>query len=46
MNKQEVDREKKIASYATMQYYLRLSYKTFYKKVLGEKIKEHKLEIE
>ena len=43
MNKNEVNRERKIAQYSALQYYKIMSYKTFYKKVLGEKIREHKL---
>lgn len=43
MTKSEVDREYKIALYAASQYYKIMSYKTFYKKVLGEKIVEKKL---
>jgi hypothetical protein len=43
MNKNEINREKKIAQYAALQYYKIMSYKTFYKKVLGEKIREHKI---
>ena len=39
----EQDRESKIAIYNTLQYYKILSYKTFYKKVLGEKIAEKKI---
>jgi hypothetical protein len=39
-SKYEADRERKIAVYAALQYYKILSYKTFYKKVLGEKIRE------
>ena len=37
------DRESKIAIYNALQYYKILSYKTFYKKVLGEKIAEKKI---
>ena len=40
MTDYEADREKKIAVYSALQYYKILSYKTFYKKVLGEKIRE------
>ena len=43
MTKADVDREYKIALYAASQYYKIMSYKTFYKKVLGEKIVEKKL---
>ena len=43
MSRTEIDREKKIALYAALQYYKILSYKSFYKKVLGEKIVEKKL---
>ncbi len=38
----EKDRENKIGVYNALQYYKILSYKTFYKKVLGEKIAERK----
>jgi hypothetical protein len=43
MTKAERDRENKIAINSAMQYYKLLSYKTFYKKVLGEKISEKKI---
>ncbi len=43
MTKAEKDREIKIATNGAMQYYKILSYKTFYKKVLGEKITEKKI---
>ena len=43
MTKAEKEREVKIALYAASQYYKIMSYKTFYKKVLGEKIVEKKL---
>ena len=43
MTKMEKEREIKIALYAAAQYYKIMSYKTFYKKVLGEKIVEKKL---
>jgi len=43
MTKQEIEQEKKIAIYNALQFYKILSYKTFYKKVLGEKIVEKKL---
>ena len=43
MSKVEIDRTKKMALYDALQYYKILSYKTFYKKVLGEKIVEKKL---
>ena len=43
MTKADIDREYKIALYAASQYYKIMSYKTFYKKVLGEKIVEKKL---
>ena len=43
MTKADIDREKKMAIYSALQYYKILSYKTFYKKVLGEKIVEKKL---
>jgi hypothetical protein len=40
MSKEEIEREKKIAINNALQSYKILSYKTFYKKVLGEKITE------
>lgn len=43
MNEAEKDRESKISIYNALQYYKILSYKTFYKKVLGEKIAEKKI---
>ena len=43
MSKQEIDMEKKAAIYNALQYYKILSYKTFHKKVLGEKIAEKKI---
>jgi len=43
MSKAEKEREYKIGLYAASQYYKIMSYKTFYKKVLGEKIVEKKL---
>ena len=43
MSKVEIDRTKKLALYDALQYYKILSYKTFYKKVLGEKIVDKKL---
>lgn len=43
MTKAEIETEKKIAIYGALQNYKILSYKTFYKKVLGEKISEKKL---
>jgi len=39
----EINRERKIAIYSALQYYKILSYKTFYRKVLGEKLVEKKL---
>ena len=39
----EVERERKIAIYSSLQYYKIMSYKTFHRKVLGEKIIEKKL---
>ena len=42
LNKAEQDRERKIGIYSSLQNYKILSYKTFYKKVLGEKILEKK----
>ena len=44
LNKGEQDRERKIGIYASLQNYKILSYKTFYKKVLGEKILEKKID--
>ncbi len=43
MNEVDKDRENKIAIYNALQYYKILSYKTFYKRVLGEKIAEKKI---
>jgi hypothetical protein len=43
LNDAEITREKKIAVHQALQYYKIMSYKTFYKKVLGEKIVEKKL---
>ena len=43
MNEADVDRENKIAIFNALQYYKILSYKTFYKRVLGEKIAEKKI---
>ena len=43
MTKEEKDREVKIAINGALQYYKILSYKTFHKKVLGEKISEKKV---
>ena len=43
MSANEVDRERKIAIYSSLQYYKIMSYKTFHRKVLGEKIVEKKL---
>jgi len=43
MNKTERNKEYKIAINSAMQHYKILSYKTFYKKVLGEKITEKKI---
>ena len=43
MNEGDKEREKKIAIYNALQYYKILSYKTFYKRVLGEKIAEKKI---
>ncbi|VVU95170.1 hypothetical protein CPAV1605_895 [seawater metagenome] len=43
LNEAEITREKKIAVHQALQYYKIMSYKTFYKKVLGEKIVEKKL---
>ena len=43
MTKAEREREYKTALYAASQYYKIMSYKTFYKKVLGEKIVEKKM---
>ena len=43
LSKKEIDKEKKNALYSSLQYYKILSYKTFYRKVLGEKIVEKKV---
>ena len=43
MTKAEIDKERKIAINAALQNYKILSYKTFYRKVLGEKITEKEL---
>ena len=43
MTAADIDREKKAAVFAALQYYKILSYKTFYKKVLGERIVEKKI---
>ena len=43
MTKTDRELENKIATYGALQYYKILSYKTFYKKVLGEKISEKKI---
>ncbi len=43
LNKADQERERKIGIYSALQNYKILSYKTFYKKVLGEKILEKKL---
>ena len=43
MSNFEADRERKIGIYSALQFYKILSYKTFYKKVLGEKIIEKKI---
>lgn len=43
LSKTEVERERKIGIYSSLQYYKILSYKTFYRKVLGERIVEKKL---
>ena len=43
MSSNDRERERKIAIYNALQYYKILSYKTFYKKVLGEKIAEKKI---
>jgi DNA polymerase III delta prime subunit len=44
LSKAEVEVEKKIAINSALQYYKILSYKSFHKKVLGEKIVEKKLD--
>ena len=44
LTKYEAEREKKIAVYGALQFYKIMSYKTFYKKVLGEKVKETKID--
>ena len=38
MTKDETERERKIGVFSALQYYKIMSYKTFYRKVLGEKI--------
>ena len=43
MNQGDRERENKIGIYNALQYYKILSYKTFYKRVLGEKIAEKKI---
>jgi DNA polymerase III delta prime subunit len=43
MTNEERERERKISIYGALQFYKILSYKTFYRKVLGEKIAEKKL---
>lgn len=43
MSNYQVDRERKIGVYSALQFYKILSYKTFYKKILGEKIVEKKI---
>nr|QFG74271.1 MAG: type III restriction enzyme, res subunit [Megaviridae environmental sample] len=43
MTKSDKEKDIKIATYGALQYYKILSYKTFYKKVLGEKIIEKKV---
>jgi DNA polymerase III delta prime subunit len=43
MSKADVEKEKRAAIYSALQYYKILSYKSFYKKVLGEKIVEKKI---
>jgi hypothetical protein len=43
MTKYERERETKIGIYSALQFYRILSYKTFYRKVLGEKIAEKKI---
>jgi len=45
MTKAEIETQKKIATNAAMQNYKILSYKTFYKKVLGEKIQEKSVDM-
>jgi len=44
MTKDEIERERKIGIYSALQYYKIMSYKTFYRKVLGEKITVKNLE--
>ena len=43
MSKEEIENEKKTAINSALQYYKILSYKTFYRKVLGEKIQIKKI---
>ena len=44
MTMEERERERKIGIYSALQFYKIMSYKTFYRKVLGEKITVKKLE--
>ena len=43
MTKTDIEKEKRTAIYSALQYYRIMSYKSFYKKVLGEKIVEKKI---
>jgi len=44
MTNEEIEKERKIGIYSALQYYKIMSYKTFYRKVLGEKITVKNLE--
>ena len=44
MTRDEVEKERKIGVYSALQFYKIMSYKTFYRKVLGEKISVKKLD--
>ena len=43
MSKADIEREKRTAIYSALQYYRIMTHKSFYKKVLGEKIVERKI---
>ena len=43
MTNEEIERERKLGIFSSLQYYKIISYKTFYRKVLGEKISVKKL---
>ena len=44
MTNDEIERERKIGIFSALQYYKIMSYKTFYRKVLGEKITQKNLD--